>query len=104
MLDADGYPYAYLNVNGMRLEFRRAAEHSGLHADVGIAPIPQHKPVTLALHHDHEILIFSSTDRPPFVIAEMGNLNQRFDRALAMVDAAVGRSAASNCGLIPPIR
>ena len=44
MLDADGYPYAYLDVNGMRLEFRRVAERSdGLHADVRIAPIPQHQ-------------------------------------------------------------
>ena len=47
MLDADGYPYAYLDVNGMRLEFRRVAERSdGLHADVRIAPIHNTKPVT----------------------------------------------------------
>ena len=42
MLDAEGYPHAYLDVNGMRLEFRRVAHRSdGLHADVRIAPIPQ---------------------------------------------------------------
>ena len=41
MLDAEGYPHAYLDVNGMRLEFRRVAQRSdGLHADVRIAPIP----------------------------------------------------------------
>ena len=43
MLDAEGYPHAYLDVNGMRLEFRRVAKRSdGLHADVRIAPIPKH--------------------------------------------------------------
>ena len=42
MLDAEGYPHAYLDVNGMRLEFRRVAQRSdGLHADVRIAPVPQ---------------------------------------------------------------
>ena len=42
MLDAEGYPHAYLDINGMRLEFRRVAKRSdGLHADVRIAPIPQ---------------------------------------------------------------
>ena len=40
MLDAEGYPYAYLDVSGMRLEFRRVSQRSdGLHADVRISPI-----------------------------------------------------------------
>ena len=40
MLDAEGYPYAFLEVHGMRLEFRRVSERSdGLHADVKIIPI-----------------------------------------------------------------
>ncbi len=39
MLDADGYPHAFLEVNGMRLEFRRVCRRSdGLHADVTIKP------------------------------------------------------------------
>ncbi len=42
MLVAEGYLYAYLDVNGIRLEFRRVVHRSdGLHADVRIAPIPQ---------------------------------------------------------------
>lgn len=42
MVDEEGYPYAYLNVNGMRPNSRRVAQRSdGLHADVRIAPIPQ---------------------------------------------------------------
>jgi len=37
MLDADGYPHAYLDVHGLRLEFRRVSRRSdGLHADVVI--------------------------------------------------------------------
>ena len=44
MLDAECYPHAYLEFNGMRLEFRRVAQRSdGLYADVKIAPIPQHQ-------------------------------------------------------------
>ena len=44
MLDTDGYPHAYLGVNGVRLEFRRVAQRSNsLHADVRISPIPQHQ-------------------------------------------------------------
>ena len=40
MLDAEGYPHAYLEINGMRLEFRRVSQRSdGLYADVKIAPI-----------------------------------------------------------------
>ena len=42
MLDAEGYPHAYLDINGMRLEFRRVSQRSdGLHADVRIVPIQQ---------------------------------------------------------------
>ncbi|MDB4623038.1 methionyl-tRNA formyltransferase [bacterium] len=41
MLDAEGYPYAFLETHGMRLEFRRVSQRSdGLHADVKIMPIP----------------------------------------------------------------
>ena len=37
MLDAEGYPHAFLEVNGMRLEFRRVSQRSdGLYADVRI--------------------------------------------------------------------
>lgn len=37
MLDAEGYPHAFIEVNGMRLEFRRVAKKSGgLIADVQI--------------------------------------------------------------------
>lgn len=40
MLDATGYPHAFLEVLGMRLEFRRVSRRSdGLHADVVIRPI-----------------------------------------------------------------
>jgi methionyl-tRNA formyltransferase len=40
MLDADGYPHAFLEIHGMRLEFRRVAQRSdGLYADVKIIPI-----------------------------------------------------------------
>ena len=40
MLDAEGYPHAYIESNGMRLEFRRVSQRSdGLHADVRIVPI-----------------------------------------------------------------
>ncbi len=39
MLDADGYPQAFLEAHGMRLEFRRVSQRSdGLHADVKIVP------------------------------------------------------------------
>ena len=41
MLDAEGYPQAFLEAHGMRLEFRRVSKRSdGLHADVKIVPIP----------------------------------------------------------------
>lgn len=40
MLDAEGYPYAFLEVQGMRLEFRRISQRSdGLHADVRITSL-----------------------------------------------------------------
>ena len=39
MLDAEGYPHAFLEINGMRLEFRRVSQRSdGLYADVKIFP------------------------------------------------------------------
>ena len=40
MLDADGYPHAFLEVHGLRLEFRRVSRRSdGRHADVVITSI-----------------------------------------------------------------
>jgi len=40
MLDAEGYPHAFLEMHGMRLEFRRVCQRSdGLHADVRIIPM-----------------------------------------------------------------
>lgn len=40
MLDADGYPHAFLESHGMRLELRRVCQRSdGLYADVKIIPI-----------------------------------------------------------------
>lgn len=40
MLDAEGYPHAFLEMHGMRLEFRRVCQRSdGLHANVRIIPI-----------------------------------------------------------------
>jgi len=43
MLDAEGYPHAFLEIHGMRLEFRRVCQRSdGLHADVKIIPIALH--------------------------------------------------------------
>ena len=40
MLDAEGYPHAFLEASGMRLEFRRVSQRSdGLHADVRIVPM-----------------------------------------------------------------
>ena len=39
MLDADGYPHAYLELNGIRIEFRRVSHRTdGLYADVRILP------------------------------------------------------------------
>jgi methionyl-tRNA formyltransferase len=41
MLDAEGYPHAFLDTHGLRLEFRRVSRRSdGLHADVVIKAIP----------------------------------------------------------------
>ena len=41
MLDAEGYPHAFLEAHGMQLEFRRVCKRSdGLYADVKIKPIP----------------------------------------------------------------
>ena len=40
MLDADGYPFAYIEINGLKLEFRRVNKRSnGLVADVFISEI-----------------------------------------------------------------
>ncbi len=40
MLDAEGYPHAFLEAHGMRLELRRVSQRSdGLHADVRIVPM-----------------------------------------------------------------
>lgn len=40
MLDAEGYPHAFLEIHGMRLELRRVCQRSdGLYADVKIIPI-----------------------------------------------------------------
>ena len=47
MLDAEGYPQAFLEAHGMRLEFRRVSQRSdGLHADVKITPIAAIQPVS----------------------------------------------------------
>ena len=48
MLDAEGYPHAFMEINGMRLEFRRVSRRSdGLRADVRITSLnnlpPPHK-------------------------------------------------------------
>jgi len=43
MLDAQGYPHAFLEAHGMRLEFRRVCQRSdGLHADVRIISMAPH--------------------------------------------------------------
>ncbi len=53
MLDAEGYPHAFLEAHGMRLEFRRVCQRSdGLHADVKLIPIPQSKPAPHTETHD----------------------------------------------------
>ena len=45
MLDAEGYPHAFIEFNGMRLEFRRACQRSdGLHADVRITSLNKSLP------------------------------------------------------------
>ena len=46
MLDAEGYPHAFLEIHGMRLELRRVCQRSdGLHADVRIIPIGPPPPM-----------------------------------------------------------
>jgi methionyl-tRNA formyltransferase len=46
MLDAEGYPHAFLEALGMRLEFRRVSQRSdGLHADVRIVPMSSDQSV-----------------------------------------------------------
>ena len=45
MLDAEGYPHAFLEIHGMRLELRRVCQRSdGLHADVRIIPMASTTP------------------------------------------------------------
>ncbi len=47
MLDAEGYPQAFLEAHGMRLEFRRVSQRSdGLHADVKIMRIATSQAVS----------------------------------------------------------
>lgn len=47
MLDADGYPHAFLEAHGMRLEFRRVSQRSnGLHADVRIVTMSPHQSLS----------------------------------------------------------
>ncbi len=47
MLDAEGYPHAFLETRGMRLEFRRVTQRSdGLHADVRIVPMSPDQSVS----------------------------------------------------------
>ena len=48
MLDADGYPHAFLEVHGLRLEFRRVSRRcDGLHADVVIKSISSSSSASL---------------------------------------------------------
>lgn len=52
MLDAEGYPHAFLDAHGMRLEFRRISHRSdGLYADVRIAPIEPKQAVSEPTEH-----------------------------------------------------
>lgn len=45
MLDADGYPHAYLDHGGLRYTFRRASRGGGrVEADVTITPLPTDTP------------------------------------------------------------
>jgi methionyl-tRNA formyltransferase len=45
MLDAEGYPHAFLEVHGLHLEFRRVSRRSdGLHADVRITSLKSNLP------------------------------------------------------------
>ena len=46
MLDAEGYPHAFLELHGMRLEFRRVSQRSdGLYADVKIVAMPPNQTI-----------------------------------------------------------
>lgn len=48
MLDAEGYPHAFLEIHGMRLEFRRVCQRSdGLYADVRIIPMSHPAPAVI---------------------------------------------------------
>jgi len=52
MLDAEGYPHAFLELQGMRLEFRRVTYRSdGLHADVKIVSIDDSSPPSQLRHN-----------------------------------------------------
>ena len=54
MLDAEGYPHAFLEIHGMRLELRRVCKRSdGLHADVRIMPIGSPRWLRRLGHDDH---------------------------------------------------
>ena len=54
MLDAEGYPHAYLEIHGMRLEFRRvSARTNSLHADVRILPIASSQAISEIHPHDN---------------------------------------------------
>jgi methionyl-tRNA formyltransferase len=51
MLDAEGYPHAFLDARGMRLEFRRVSQRTdGLHADVRIVPMSPDQSVIQDIH------------------------------------------------------
>lgn len=51
MLDAEGYPHAFLEAHGIRLEFRRVSQRSdGLHADVRIVPMSPEQSVNQDIH------------------------------------------------------
>lgn len=53
MLDAEGYPHAFVEIQGMRLEFRRVSQRSdGLHADVKIVSIATSQDVSTPPSHD----------------------------------------------------
>ena len=52
MLDAEGYPHAFIEFNGMRLEFRRGSRRSdGLHADVRITSLNSSPPPPISADH-----------------------------------------------------
>ena len=51
MLDAEGYPFAFLEAHGMRLEFRRVSKRSdGLYADVRILPMSPDQSINQDIH------------------------------------------------------